>query len=45
MTPAGARWAASAWLPRPERMEDLKRLVGMARSFGVPMELITPKEA
>lgn len=28
-----------------ERMEETKRLVGMARSFGVPMELITPKEA
>ena len=36
----GLRLASSA-----ERMEDLKRLVGMARSFGVPMELITPKEA
>lgn len=28
-----------------ERLEETKRLVGMARSFGVPMELITPKEA
>ncbi len=28
-----------------ERMEEIKRLVGMARSFGVPMELISPKEA
>jgi len=28
-----------------DRMEDLKRLVGMARSFGMPMELISPKEA
>ena len=28
-----------------ERMEDLKRLVGMARSFGVPIEMISPKEA
>lgn len=28
-----------------ERMEETRRLVGMARSFGVPMELITPKEA
>lgn len=36
----GIRLASS-----PERMEDLKRLVGMARSFGMPMELITPKEA
>ena len=26
-------------------MEENKRLVGMARSFGVPMELISPKEA
>src|SRR5512135_3833740 len=36
----GLRLASSA-----ERMEDLRRLVGMARSFGVPMELITPSEA
>ncbi|MCQ3936274.1 MAG: hypothetical protein DPW18_04415 [Chloroflexi bacterium] len=36
----GIRLASSA-----ERMEETKRLVGMARSFGVPMELITPKEA
>ena len=36
----GIRLAASA-----ERMEETKRLVGMARSFGVPMELISPKEA
>ncbi len=36
----GIRLASS-----PERMEDLKRLVGMARSFGMPMELITPREA
>lgn len=36
----GLRLASSA-----ERMEDLKRLVGMARSFGMPMELLTPQEA
>jgi len=36
----GLRLASSA-----ERMEDLKRLVGMAQSFGVPMELISPNEA
>jgi len=36
----GIRLASSA-----ERMEETKRLVGMARSFGVPMELISPKEA
>ena len=36
----GVRLASSA-----ERMEETKRLVGMARSFGVPMELIGPKEA
>ena len=36
----GIRLASSA-----ERMEEIKRLVGMARSFGVPMELISPKEA
>ncbi|MGD0610697.1 MAG: FAD-dependent oxidoreductase [Anaerolineales bacterium] len=36
----GLRLASSA-----ERMEDLKRLVGMAQSFGVPMNLISPKEA
>jgi len=36
----GLRLASSA-----ERMEDLRRLVGMARSFGVPMDLITPQEA
>ncbi|HBG74148.1 MAG: hypothetical protein A2X25_04110 [Chloroflexi bacterium GWB2_49_20] len=36
----GIRLASST-----ERMEDLKRLVGMARSFGVPIEMISPKEA
>ena len=36
----GLRLASSA-----ERMEDLRRLVGMAKSFGVPMDLISPKEA
>ncbi|MFZ2098834.1 MAG: FAD-dependent oxidoreductase [Anaerolineales bacterium] len=36
----GLRLASSA-----ERMEDIKRLVGMAKSFGVPMELISPKQA
>src|SRR5512136_1179126 len=36
----GLRLASSA-----ERMEDLRRLVGMAQSFGVPMDLITPSEA
>jgi 4-methylaminobutanoate oxidase (formaldehyde-forming) len=36
----GLRLASS-----PERMEDIKRLVGMARSFGMPMELLSPKEA
>lgn len=28
-----------------ERMEETRRLVGMARSFGVPMEMISAKEA
>ncbi|NOH03248.1 MAG: FAD-dependent oxidoreductase [Chloroflexi bacterium] len=36
----GIRLASSA-----ERLEETRRLVGMARSFGVPMELISPKEA
>jgi 4-methylaminobutanoate oxidase (formaldehyde-forming) len=36
----GIRLASS-----PERMEDIKRMVGMARSFGMPMELLSPKEA
>ncbi len=36
----GLRLASSA-----ERMEENKRLVGMARSFGVAMELVSPKEA
>ena len=36
----GVRLASSS-----ERMQALKRLVGMARSFGMQMELITPKEA
>jgi 4-methylaminobutanoate oxidase (formaldehyde-forming) len=36
----GLRLASSA-----ERLEETKRLVGMARSFGVPMELVSPKEA
>ena len=36
----GLRLASS-----PERMEDLKRLVGMARSFGMEMELVSPQEA
>ena len=36
----GLRLASS-----PARMESLKRLVGMARSFGMPLELISPQEA
>ncbi len=36
----GLRLASS-----PERMEDIKRMVGMARSFDMPMELLSPKEA
>jgi 4-methylaminobutanoate oxidase (formaldehyde-forming) len=36
----GLRLASS-----PERMEDLKRLMGIARSFGMPMELLSPDEA
>jgi sarcosine dehydrogenase len=36
----GIRLASSA-----ARMEEIKRLVGMARSFGVEMELISPREA
>ena len=36
----GLRLACSA-----ERMEETKRLVGMARSFGVPMELVSAKES
>ena len=36
----GVRLASS-----PERMEENKRLAGMARSFGMPMEILTPKEA
>jgi glycine cleavage system T protein len=28
-----------------ERLEELKRLVGLARSFGMPLELIGPREA
>jgi 4-methylaminobutanoate oxidase (formaldehyde-forming) len=36
----GVRLASS-----PERMEDLKRQVGMARSFGMPIELLSPKQA
>ena len=36
----GIRLASST-----ERMQDLKKLVGMARSFEVPIELISPKEA
>ncbi len=36
----GLRLASSA-----ERLEEIKRLVGMAASFGVPMELVSAKEA
>ncbi len=36
----GVRLASS-----PERMESLKRLVGLARAFGMPLELISPQEA
>jgi 4-methylaminobutanoate oxidase (formaldehyde-forming) len=36
----GLRLASS-----PQRMESLKRLVGMARSFDIPLELISPQEA
>jgi glycine cleavage system T protein len=36
----GVRLASSS-----ERMQELKRLVGMARSFDIPMELISPQQA
>jgi len=36
----GLRLASS-----PERLEELKRQAGMARSFGMPMEMLTPKES
>ena len=36
----GIRLASS-----PERLEDIKRMVGMARSFDMPMEMISPQEA
>jgi glycine cleavage system T protein len=36
----GLRLASS-----PERMEDLKRQVGMAHSFGMPIEMLSPKQA
>jgi glycine cleavage system T protein len=36
----GLRLASSA-----ERLQEIKRLVGMAASFGVPMELVSAKEA
>jgi glycine cleavage system T protein len=36
----GIRLASS-----PERLEELKRLVGLSRSFGMPLELISPNEA
>ena len=29
----------------PERLEELKRLVAVSRSFGLPLELISPREA
>ena len=29
----------------PERLEELKRLVAVSRSFGLPLELISPQEA
>ncbi|MFQ5812457.1 MAG: NAD(P)/FAD-dependent oxidoreductase, partial [Anaerolineae bacterium] len=29
----------------PERLEELKRLVALSRSFGLPLELISPQEA
>lgn len=29
----------------PERMEELRRLTALAHSFGLPLELISPKEA
>jgi 4-methylaminobutanoate oxidase (formaldehyde-forming) len=29
----------------PQRMEELRRQVGLARSFGLPLELISPAEA
>jgi glycine cleavage system T protein len=29
----------------PERLEELKQLVAVSRSFGLPLELISPKEA
>jgi sarcosine dehydrogenase len=29
----------------PERMEELRRLTALSHSFGLPLELISPKEA
>ncbi|MGH2592967.1 MAG: GcvT family protein, partial [Anaerolineae bacterium] len=29
----------------PQRLEELKRLVAVSRSFGLPLEMISPKEA
>ncbi len=36
----GLRLASS-----PERMEDIKRMVGMANSFGMPIEMLSPSRS
>ena len=40
-TRRGTRSARSAWRRRPERFEELRRQAGWAKTFGLPLELIT----
>ena len=44
-TRAGRSAAASAWHARPEREQETRRQVGWAKTFGLPLELISPDEA
>jgi Glycine/D-amino acid oxidases (deaminating) len=42
---AGARRAAFGLAASPERLEELRRQASWARSFGLPLELISPEAA
>ena len=43
--PGGARSGRCGSRPREERMEEIARQAGWAKTFGLPLELISPAEA
>ena len=42
---AGTSSAASAWPPRAARLEEIQRQAGWAKTFGLPLEIISAAEA